>query len=156
MTFANGCHICELLVDPETGLVEIQSYLVVDDYGRVINPQLCAGQVHGAVAQGIGQALLERVVYDGENGQLLTGSLMDYCLPRADNLPAFKVTLFDDAHCKTNVLGVKGAAEVGTIASAPVVMNAVIDAVAPLGVRHLDMPTTPERVWRAIENAKQV
>ncbi|MEE8505824.1 MAG: xanthine dehydrogenase family protein molybdopterin-binding subunit [Kiloniellales bacterium] len=154
-TFANGCHICELLVDPETGQIEIRSYLIVDDYGRVINPQLCAGQVHGAVAQGIGQALLERVVYDSESGQLLTGSLMDYCLPRADDLPAFQVTLFDGAQCKTNVLGVKGAAEAGTIAAAPAVMNAVIDAVAPLGVRHLDMPATPERVWRAIANTKQ-
>jgi carbon-monoxide dehydrogenase large subunit len=155
-TFANGCHICEVLVDPETGRIEIQSYLVVDDYGRVINPQLCAGQVHGAVAQGIGQALLERVVYDRESGQLLTGSLMDYCLPRADDLPAFQVTLVDGAPCKTNALGVKGAAEVGTIAASPAVMNAVIDALAPLGVRHLDMPATPEQVWRAIENAKQV
>ncbi len=154
-TFANGCHICELLVDPETGQVEIQSYLIVDDYGRVINPQLCAGQVHGAVAQGIGQALLERVVYDGENGQLLTGSLMDYCLPRADDLLAFHVTLVDDTHCKTNALGVKGAGEIGAIAAAPAVMNAVIDALAPLGVRHLDMPATPERVWRAIKSAEQ-
>ncbi len=154
-TFANGCHICELLVDTETGQVEIQSYLIVDDYGRVINPQLCAGQVHGAVAQGIGQALLERVVYDGENGQLLTGSLMDYCLPRADDLPAFQVTLVDDTHCKTNALGVKGAGEIGAIAAAPAVMNAVIDALAPLGVRHLDMPATPERVWRAIKSAEQ-
>ena len=155
-TFANGCHICEVLVDPETGRVEIQSYLVVDDYGRVINPELCAGQVHGAVTQGIGQALLERVVYDGESGQLLTGSLMDYCLPRADDLPAFQVTLVDGAPCKTNALGVKGAAEVGTIAASPAVMNAVLDALAPLGVRHLDMPATPEQVWRAIEKAKQV
>ncbi len=155
MTFANGCHICELLVDPETGLVEIQSYLVVDDYGRVINPQLCAGQVHGAVAQGIGQALLERVVYDGENGQLLTGSLMDYCLPRADDLPAFQVTLVDNAHCTTNALGAKGAGEAGTIAGAPAVMNALIDALVPLGIRHLDMPATPEQVWRAIKIAEQ-
>ena len=155
MTFANGCHICELSIDPETGLVEIESYLIVDDYGRVMDPQLSAGQVHGATAQGIGQALLERVVYDGESGQLLTGSLMDYCLPRADDLPTFRVALFDGAHCKTNVLGVKGVGEIGTIAAAPAVMNAVIDALAPLGVRHLDMPATPERVWRAIENAKQ-
>jgi carbon-monoxide dehydrogenase large subunit len=155
MTFANGCHICELSVDPETGRIEIQSYVAVDDYGVVINPQLCTGQVHGAVAQGIGQALLERVVYDRESGQLLTGSLMDYCLPRADDLPAFHVTLFEDAPCKTNALGVKGAAEFGTIAGAPAVMNAVLDALAPLGVRHLDMPATPEQVWRAIEDAKQ-
>ena len=155
MTFANGCHICELSVDPETGRIEIQSYVAVDDYGVVINPQLCAGQVHGAVTQGIGQALLERVVYDRESGQLLTGSLMDYCLPRADDLPAFHVTLFEGAPCKTNALGVKGAAEFGTIAGAPAVMNAVLDALAPLGVRHLDMPATPEQVWRAIEDAKQ-
>lgn len=150
MTFANGCHICELLVDPETGLVEIESYLIVDDFGRVINPQLCAGQVHGATAQGIGQALLEGVVYDRETGQLLTGSLMDYCLPRADDLPAFQVVLVDDAHCTTNPLGVKGAGEIGTIAGAPAVMNALMDALAPLGIRHLDMPATPENVWCAI------
>jgi len=155
MTFANGCHICELAVDPETGRIEIQKYVAVDDYGRVINPELCAGQVHGAVAQGIGQALLERVVYDRESGQLLTGSLMDYCLPRADDLPAFQLTLFDGAPCKTNALGVKGAAEAGTIAAAPAVMNAVLDALAPLNVRHLDMPATPEQVWRAIQNAQQ-
>ena len=154
MTFANGCHVCELSVDPETGRIEIQSYLIVDDYGRVIDPRLCAGQLHGAVAQGIGQALLERIVYDSESGQLLTGSLMDYCLARADDLPAFHVALFDGAHCKTNALGVKGAGEIGSIAAAPAVMNAVIDALAPLGVRHLDMPATPERVWRAIETAK--
>jgi len=155
MTFANGCHICELAVDPETGRIEIQKYVAVDDYGRVINPELCAGQVHGAVAQGIGQALLERVVYDRESGQLLTGSLMDYCLPRADDLPAFQLTLFDGAPCKTNALGVKGAAEAGTIGAAPAVMNAVLDALAPLNVRHLDMPATPEQVWRAIQNAQQ-
>ncbi len=149
-TFANGCHVCELLVDPETGQIEIRSYVVVDDYGRIIDPQLCAGQVHGAVTQGIGQALLERIVYDQESGQLLTGSLMDYCLPRAEDLPAFQVTLVDGAHCKTNALGVKAAAEVGTIAAAPAVMNAVIDALTPLGIRHLDMPATPEKVWRAI------
>ena len=98
---------------------------------------------------------MERVVYDKENGQLLTGSLMDYCLPRAEDLPAFHVSLFDGAPCKTNALGVKGAAEFGTIAGAPAVMNAVLDALAPLGVRHLDMPATPEQVWRAIEDAKQ-
>jgi len=150
MTFANGCHICELLVDPDTGSVEIQSYLVVDDFGRVINPQLCAGQVHGATAQGIGQALLEGVVYDNETGQLLTGSLMDYCLPRADDLPTFQITLVESAHCTTNSLGVKGAGEPGTIAAAPAMMNALIDSLAPLGIRHIDMPATPEKVWRAI------
>ena len=107
--------------------------------------------------QGIGQALLERVVYDGESGQLLTGSLMDYCLPRADDLPALQVTLVDGPAFQVtlNALGVKGAAEIGTIAASPAVMNAVIDALAPLGVRHLDMPATPERVWRAIVDAKQ-
>jgi carbon-monoxide dehydrogenase large subunit len=155
MTFANGCHICELAVDPETGQIEILSYLAVDDYGRVVDPQLCAGQVHGAVAQGIGQALMERVVYDQDSGQLLTGSLMDYCLPRADDLPAFQLTLFDGAPCQTNALGVKGAAELGTIAAAPALMNAVLDALAPLGVHHLDMPATPEQVRRAIQDAKQ-
>ncbi len=155
ITFPNGCHICELLVDPETGVVDIQNYSVVADFGKVINPMICTGQIHGATVQGIGQALLERVVYDSESGQLLSGSLMDYCLPRADDLPAFQVTLVDNAHCTTNVLGVKGAAEIGTIAAAPAVMNAVIDALVPLGIRHLDMPATPERVWRAIRIAEQ-
>jgi carbon-monoxide dehydrogenase large subunit len=152
IAFANGCHVCELLVDRETGHVEIQSYTIVDDFGRVINSQLCTGQVHGATAQGIGQALLEGVVHDRETGQLLTGSLMDYCLPRADDLPAFKVFLVDDSHCRTNAMGVKGAGESGAIAGAPAVMNALMDALAPLGVQKLDMPATPEKVWRAINN----
>ena len=152
-TFANGCHVCELTVDPETGRVEIQSYVAVDDFGTVVNPLLCHGQVHGATAQGIGQALLERIVYDADSGQLLTGSLIDYCMPRADDLPSFDVTLVEDTPCTTNEMGVKGAGESGAIAAAPAVMNALVDALAPLGIHTVDMPATPERVWRAIRDA---
>ena len=153
ITFANGCHVCELTVDPETGRVEIQNYVAVDDFGTVVNPLLCHGQVHGATAQGIGQALLERIVYDADSGQLLTGSLLDYCMPRADDLPSFDVTLVEDTPCTTNEMGVKGAGESGAIAAPPAVMNALLDALAPLGIDHVDMPATPERVWRAIQHA---
>ena len=153
ITFANGCHVCELTVDPETGRVEIQNYVAVDDFGTVVNPLLCHGQVHGATAQGIGQALLERIVYDADSGQLLTGSLLDYCMPRADDLPSFDVTLVEDTPCTTNEMGVKGAGESGAIAAPPAVMNALVDALAPLGIDHVDMPATPERVWRAIQHA---
>lgn len=153
-TYPNGCHICELSVDPATGVVQILRYLVVDDFGRLINPLLCAGQIHGGIAQGIGQALLEHTVYDPENGQLLTGSLMDYCLPRADDMPALEITLIEDFPCATNPHGIKGAGEAGAIGAPPAVINALVDALAPLGVRHIDMPATPERVWRAIQKAK--
>jgi len=137
-TFANGCHVCELTVDPETGRVEIQNYVAVDDFGTVVNPLLCHGQVHGATAQGIGQALLERIVHDADSGQLLTGTLLDYCMPRADDLPSFDVTLVEDTPCTTNEMGVKGAGESGAIGAPPAVMNALLDALAPLGVDHVD------------------
>jgi carbon-monoxide dehydrogenase large subunit len=152
-TYPNGCHVCELTVDPATGLVRIDRYLVADDFGRVINPLLCAGQIHGGIAQGIGQALLEHTVYDPESGQLLTGSLMDYCLPRADDMPPLEISLIEDSPCTTNPFGIKGAGEAGAIGAPPAVINALLDALAPLGVEHIDMPATPERVWRAIRAA---
>ena len=154
MTYTNGCHVCELAVERETGRVEILRYVVVDDAGLLVNRQIAAGQVHGATAQGIGQALLEEVVYDKESGQLLTGSLLDYCLPRADDLPAFQVTFAETTPAETNPLGAKGIGEVGAIAAPPAVMNALIDALTPLGIHHLDMPATPEKIWRAMRDAQ--
>ncbi|MDH3910973.1 MAG: xanthine dehydrogenase family protein molybdopterin-binding subunit [Rhodospirillales bacterium] len=153
-TFPNGCHVCEVTVDPETGAVDVERYVVVDDFGTVINPLLCASQIHGGIAQGLGQALFEHTVYDPESGQLLSGSFMDYCLPRADDLPALEVTLVEDFPCATNALGVKGAGEAGAIGAPPALINALVDALAPLGVRTIDMPATPERVWRAIRDAR--
>jgi carbon-monoxide dehydrogenase large subunit len=153
-TFPNGCHVAEVEIDPETGKVVIERYTIVDDYGRLINPLLTAGQVQGGVAQGIGQALLEHTVYDAESGQLLSGSLMDYALPRADDLPGFDIT-FAELPTKTNRLGVKGSGQAGCIAAPQTIMNAILDALAPLGVRELDMPATPERIWQAIQAAKR-
>jgi aerobic carbon-monoxide dehydrogenase large subunit len=148
-SFPNGCHICELDIDPETGAVELDRYTVVDDCGTVINPLLAKGQIMGGVAQGAGQALLEDVVYDGDSGQLLTGTLMDYGIPRADTVPSITID-FSPVPSNTNPLGVKGVGEGGTVASTPTVMNAILDALAPLGVADVPMPATPERVWRAI------
>jgi carbon-monoxide dehydrogenase large subunit len=151
-TWPNGCHVCEVEVDPETGAVAVVAYLIVDDVGTVINPVTLKGQIHGGVAQGAGQALMEQVVYDEGSGQLLTASFMDYAMPRADTLP--------DVHVESrpvptalNPLGAKGAGEAGTVGALPVVMNAVLDALAPLGVRALDMPATSDRVWRALRAA---
>ncbi|MFQ5985304.1 MAG: xanthine dehydrogenase family protein molybdopterin-binding subunit [Alphaproteobacteria bacterium] len=148
-TFPMGCHICEVEIDEATGAVEIVAYTVVDDFGRVINPLLVAGQVHGGVVQGIGQALCEHCVYDKGSGQLLTGSFLDYCMPRADTVPAIDFNHLEFP-CMTNELGVKGCGEAGAVAAPPAVINAVVDALHDLGVRHLDMPATPERVWRAM------
>ena len=150
-TFPNGCHVCEVEVDPETGAVEIANYVTVDDFGRVLNPLLVAGQVHGGLAQGLGQALMESCAYDA-SGQLLTGSFMDYCMPRADRLPAYD-TRTEGAASPANPLGVKGCAEAGTVGGPPAVINAIVDALAEFGVRHIDMPATPERIWRAIKSA---
>ena len=147
--FANGCHICELEIDPDTGAVALDRYAVVDDIGTVINPLLAQGQIQGGVAQGVGQALIEDIVYDRDSGQLLTGSLLDYGIPRADMLPAMHAE-FSPVPSTTNPLGVKGVGEGGTIAGTPTVINAILDALAPLGVTDLAMPATPERVWRAI------
>ncbi len=149
LTYPNGAHICELEVDEASGEVAILRYTVVDDFGTLVNPLLVAGQVHGGIAQGLGQALLERTVYD-ETGQLVSGSWMDYCMPRADNLVAIDLSFVEDLPCTTNPMGVKGAGEAGAIGAPPAIMNALIDALGPLGVRHLDMPATPERLWQAM------
>ena len=152
-TFPNGAHVAEVEVDPETGAVRLAAYHVVDDFGTLLNPMITAGQVHGGVAQGVGQALLERTVFDRESGQLLSGSFMDYCLPRADDLPDIDVA-FEPVPTETNPLGVKGCGEAGCIGALPAVMNAVVAALQPYGLRHLDMPATPERVWQAIQAAR--
>ncbi len=150
-TYPNGCHICEIEVDPDTGTSAIVRYTVVDDFGRVINPLLLAGQVHGGIAQGIGQALVEKTVYN-DDGQLLTASFMDYAMPRADDLPSYAFRWIE-IPCKTNPLGMKGSGEAGAIGAPPAVMNALIDALAPIGVTQIDMPATPSKVWQAIQDA---
>jgi aerobic carbon-monoxide dehydrogenase large subunit len=149
----NGSHVCELEVDPETGEVSIDRYYVVDDLGRILNPMIVRGQIQGGVIQGIGQALMEHQVYDRQSGQLLSGSFMDYGMPRADVMPNVESEL-EEVTCKTNPLGVKGIGESGTIGAPPTVINALIDALAPLGVDHIDMPATPARVWETIKQAK--
>tara|TARA_R110001599_G_scaffold24455_27_gene88318 strand:+ start:4454 stop:6817 length:2364 start_codon:yes stop_codon:yes gene_type:complete len=151
-TFPGGCHICEVEIDPETGVTEVIKFTAVDDVGRVINPMIVEGQVHGGVAQGIGQALLENAAYD-DTGQLMTGSFMDYTMPRADNLPKFDVAT-QSTLCTHNTLGVKGVGEVGAIGSPPAVINAVIDALWDRGVRDMSMPATPEKVWSALQAAE--
>ena len=153
-SWPNSAHVCEVEVDAETGEVAIVKYTTVDDVGRVINPLIVAGQVQGGIAQAVGQALLEDTRYDPDSGQLLTGSLMDYCIPRADNLPSISTFTDETTPCKINPLGAKGVGELGTVGGTPTVVNAVLDALRPLGVRHLEMPATPERVWRAMRQAK--
>ncbi|HEX8732843.1 MAG TPA: xanthine dehydrogenase family protein molybdopterin-binding subunit [Ktedonobacterales bacterium] len=152
-TFPFGAHICVVEVDEETGEIKILRYIAVDDVGRVINPMIVDGQVHGGVAQGIGQALYEHAIYD-ENGALITGSMLDYAVPNATQIPHIE-TARTETPCPHNVTGVKGVGETGTIASSQAVVNAVCDALAPLGIRHIDMPLTPERVWKAIQAARQ-
>jgi aerobic carbon-monoxide dehydrogenase large subunit len=149
----NGSHVCELEVDPETGEVVVDRYFVVDDLGRVLNPLIVRGQIHGGVIQGIGQALIEHQVYDRQSGQLLSGSFMDYGMPRADAMPNVESEL-EEVTCKTNPLGVKGIGESGTIGAPPTVINALLDALKPLGVASIDMPATPGRVWDSITRAK--
>ena len=152
-TFPSGCHVAEVEIDPETGAACLVRYTAVDDYGRLINPLLTEGQVQGGVTQGIGQALVERTVYDPASGQLLSGSFMDYALPRADELPAFDIALVERPTA-ANPLGVKGSGQAGCIAAPQTVMAAVLDALRPAGVGHLDMPATPERVWQALRSAR--
>ncbi len=152
-TYPNGCHVCELEIDPDTGVTTIVSFAAVDDFGNVINPLIVEGQVHGGLVQGIGQALYENCVYDEDSGQLVTGSYMDYCMPRADDVPSFTVRYHEDQPCTHNPLGVKGCGEAGTIGAAAAVMNAVVDALSEYGVTHMDMPATPEKVWRTIRDA---
>jgi carbon-monoxide dehydrogenase large subunit len=146
--FPNGCHVCEVEVDPDTGAVTIDRYTAVDDFGRLINPLIVTGQVHGAVTQGLGQALGESMVHD-DTGQLLTASFMDYAVPRASQLPPFTVA-FNEEPCLTNPLGVKGAGEGGCVAAPPVLINAVLDALRPLGIQNIQMPATAEQIWRAL------
>jgi carbon-monoxide dehydrogenase large subunit len=153
-TFPNGCHICEIEIDPETGKPEVLAYSIVDDVGRVINPLLLQGQIFGGVAQGLGQALFEEARYDHESGQLLTGSLVDYALPRADDLPSFKFAA-NEIPCQTNPLGVKGAGEAGAIGSPPAAINAIIDALAEYGITHIDMPATAYKIWKSLREARK-
>ena len=152
-TFPNGCHMAEVEIDPETGTIELIRYSVCDDFGKTVNPLIVRGQVAGGVAQGFGQAVLEHTVYDSSSGQLLSGSLMDYALPRANEFPDIEVELLE-IPCASNPLGVKGAGEAGAVGSPPAMINAIIDALSEDGVTHIDMPATPERVWRAMTLAK--
>jgi carbon-monoxide dehydrogenase large subunit len=151
-TFPAGTHICEVEIDPDTGVVRIVNFSACDDFGNIINPMIVEGQVHGGLCQGIGQALLENCVYDKESGQLLTGSYMDYAMPRADDVPSFKVGT-KVTPCTHNPLGAKGCGEAGAIGAPAALMNAVLDALSAKGVKHLDMPASPHRVWQAIQGA---
>jgi len=152
-SYPNGCHVCEVEIDEETGVVQIVGYVVVDDFGTVLNPLTLKGQVHGGIVQGAGQALMENFVYDSDSGQVLSGSFMDYAMPRADDFCFFEVQS-NPVPTKTNPLGVKGAGEAGTVGALPAVMNAIVDALSPLGITHIDMPATPPRIWAAIRDAR--
>jgi carbon-monoxide dehydrogenase large subunit len=152
-TFPSGAHIAEVEIDPDTGRLKIVNFTASDDFGRIINPMIVAGQVHGGLAQGIGQAVLEGCVFDKETGQLLTGSYNDYAMPRADDLPSFALST-NVTLCTHNPLGVKGCGEAGAIGAPAAVANAVVDALKPLGIRHVEMPLTPERLWRTIQQHK--
>src|SRR5690606_2472274 len=152
-TFPNGCHICEVEIDPETGSLEIVAYTVVEDCGKQVNPMIVKGQMHGGIAQGVGQALAENIVFS-EDGQLMTASLMDYQMPRADMLP-FIHSESNEVLTRANSFGIKGAGEAGTVGALPACMNAIQDALAPLGIRDFDMPATPLRLWQAIQEAKR-
>jgi carbon-monoxide dehydrogenase large subunit len=151
--FPNGCHVCEVEIDEETGVVEIVRYNVVDDVGTVINPLLVHGQIVGGVAQGAGQMLMEDIRFDPQTGQLMTGSFMDYAMPRAGDISSVAMKS-NPVPTKTNPLGVKGCGEAGCVGALPAVANAIVDALSVRGVRHIDMPATPERVWRAIRDAR--
>jgi carbon-monoxide dehydrogenase large subunit len=151
MTFPNGAHVAEVEIDRETGQVTLARYTAVDDYGVLVNPMIAAGQAHGAIAQGVGQALLERAAYDPDSGQLVAGSLMDYALPRADNLPSYDLS-FNGTRCTTNPLGVKGCGEAGAVGAFPAVTNAILDALAPSGVGDFTGPASPEHIWRALSS----
>ena len=152
-TFPNGCHMAEVEIDPDTGMVGILRYIVCDDVGKAVNPMIVRGQVHGGVAQGFGQAVLEQTAYDPQSGQLLSGSFMDYALPRAADLPDIEVDLIE-VPCASNPLGVKGAGEAGAVGSPPAVINAIVDALSDTGVKSIDMPATPEKVWKAIHMSR--
>ena len=153
-TFPNGCHVAEVEIDPETGALQLLAYTMVHDFGRVLNPLLVEGQLHGGVAQGLGQAGFERVVHDPDSGQLLSGSFMDYCVPRAADLPDL-VFVERSTPSPSNPLGIKGCGEAGAAGAPPALINAILDALAPLGVTDIEMPATPERIWHAIQAAKR-
>jgi aerobic carbon-monoxide dehydrogenase large subunit len=153
-TFPNGCHVAEVEIDAATGEVTLDRYVIFDDFGRLLDPRLTLGQVHGGVVQGIGQALFEQALFDADTGQILSGSLMDYALPRAGDVPSFEGDLTSEFPSRANRLGVKGSGQAGAIAAPATIMNAVMNALRPLGVRHLDMPATPARIWDAIEAAR--
>ncbi|MDA1118866.1 MAG: xanthine dehydrogenase family protein molybdopterin-binding subunit [Proteobacteria bacterium] len=152
-SWPNGAQACEVEIDPETGEVALVRLSSLDDIGRIINHAIVEGQIQGGMAQGVGQALYEQAVYDAESGQLLTGSLMDYCVPRADQFPPLTNAFDESVPCQTNLLGVKGCGEIGTIGAVPAVVHAVLDALAPFGVAHLEMPLTPEKIWRAMHRS---
>jgi carbon-monoxide dehydrogenase large subunit len=151
-TYPGGCHLCELEIDPEIGAVELLRIIAVDDVGTVINPMIVEGQIQGGLAQAIGQALFENCVYDSQTGQLLTGSFMDYAMPRASDLPSLEVGTHE-TRCMHNPLGSKGCAEIGSVGLPPAIINAILDALRPLGVTHIDMPATSEKIWQAIRAA---
>ena len=153
-TFAGGAHVCEVEIDPDTGVIELLNYIAADDCGVVMNHTLVEGQMHGGIMQAIGQVFGEKCVYDPDNGQMLSATFMDYIMPRADDLP--KISLYDHSTpSPNNPLGVKGAGEAGTTGAVPCIANAVFDALKPLGIHHLDMPFTPNRVWDAMQAARQ-
>lgn len=151
----NGCHICEVIVDPETGTVTLERYTAVDDVGRVINPLIVDGQIHGGIVQGAGQALMERCFFDEETAQPYAASFLDYPIPRADDVPSFSVT-FHEVLSQQNPLGVKSGGESGTTPAPAVIINAVVDSLYELGIRDIEMPATPHRVWQAIQAAKNI
>ena len=152
-TFPNGCHVCEIEIDPDTGTLTVERYTVVDDVGTVINELTLEGQVHGGVVQGIGQAVLEHMIYDQDTGQVQSGSFMDYAMPRASDVCPIEVES-SPGPTATNPLGVKGAGEAGTVGALPGIMNAAVDALAPLGITHIEMPLTSEKLWRTIRDAR--
>ena len=153
-TFPNGCHVCELEIDPETGVVEFIQYVVVDDVGTVINPMLLKGQITGGIAQGLGQAICEDVAFDPHSGQLLSASFIDYCMPRADNFCSIEVVSNSDPS-PTNPLGIKGAGEAGCVGALPCVQSALINALQPLGITDVPMPASPDRLWKLISKASK-
>jgi carbon-monoxide dehydrogenase large subunit len=153
--FPYGSHVCELEVDPQLGEVEIVRYTTVDDVGRAVNPLVIHGQTHGGIVQGVGQALWEHCAYHAGSGQLMSGSFMDYAMPRADNFPFFNAQI-SEVPSPEHPLGIRPAGEGGTVPALAVVINAIVDALSDLGVRHVEMPATPERIWRAIHNLPDV
>jgi carbon-monoxide dehydrogenase large subunit len=153
LTFPNGAHVVEVEIDRDTGRVSLARYTAVDDYGVLVNPMIASGQAHGAMAQGVGQALLEHATYDAQSGQMVAASFMDYAMPRADDLPSFDLG-FNGTPCTTNPLGVKGCGEAGAIAAFPAIANAILDALAPLGVKDFEGPATSAHVWQAMQAAR--